>query len=457
MPAYVRHLANNWFIRTGVLAGIVPATFWTVGTWPGYMNADSALHWNEAARNSYSNWFPVMYSFLVKLSQVVCSSTALVVILQVAATLASVVFLISTLSTRPVVRNICAFIVMAWPQTGGTMVLVAKDALFSAAFLASVGSLMLLEKQRVKYRNSLLILLASCVVFMTTLRWNGPFVVLGLGIILLARRRSSLWQTLFVVTIALVFGLSLLFKPPFSDNSGGVGLRVSGRAIDLAWALRTDPSSYSKEELATIDYIAPRELWSESQRNCNNSAMPLLDGVFNETDGAGTRLATRQSEIRHMWIGQVTKNFDNFASGRFCRVKGLVFPARDWWPVSAQPSQLVFPTRLQLPPPEPLSQELVGWTGARLDQWGGSTLGIILAMPLFWMLFNSILLIRQQWRGPFSWFVLACSSTVPVSVFVSGAGLEPRYVWPSTLLLLTFAAATLGTHAVRLVSKHQKV
>ena len=436
----------NQFIRSGVLAGILPTLFWIICTWPGYMNADSALHWKEAASNNYSNWFPVTYSLLLKVSQLLGTGTALLVVLQCAATLFAVTFATSTLTESRVARNVTVFIVMAWPQTGGTMVLVAKDALFAASFVIVVTCLVRLERNKLDMVRPITALLIFAATLMVVLRWNGPIIILGLGLIVGIRRRPRFKLVLGTLGLSLCIGLVVLLKPPFSDNSGGTGLRISGQAIDIAWALRADPNSFSDDQLSVIDSIAPRELWIESQRNCNNSAMPLLDGVFNEVDGAGSRLSLRRSELRDMWVEQLLTNADVFVKGRLCRVKGLVVPARDWWPVSSQPSQIVFPSRLGLSAPATLTERGLRWTSAKMDLWGGSTLGIVLSMPFVWMIMGIVvnwILRRKQSR---SHLVLVASFVVPSSVFISGAGLEPRYVWPATLLFIIDFSIHAGTN-----------
>ena len=165
-------------LDNGFLLGLLIVSFWLLSTWPGYMNPDSALHWEEALTGRYPNWHPSTYSLLVRLSQLIESNYAApLVIFQAILILSSICFLARTVTRSTVTQNLAVVAFLVWPQTGYMLSLVGKDGLFAAAFMTLLGSIIRAVERGL---DSLLV---SAMVFASTfalavLRWNGPLVVI---------------------------------------------------------------------------------------------------------------------------------------------------------------------------------------------------------------------------------------------------------------------------------------
>ena len=119
-------------------------------------------------------------------------------------------------------------------------------------------------------------------------------------------------------------------------------------------------------------------------------------------------------------------------------MKGLVVPAREWWPSYSSPSQPAFEFRYSVTPIRPLSTRGASFTGGVLNSWGASLIGQVVAMPLFWILLVlTVALSKRSFQTELS-LVLYAGLSVIASVFIGGVGLEPRYVYPSTAIFLLY-------------------
>lgn len=423
------HFAKKFF-KSGVIAGAVPLVFWIVSTWPGQMNPDSTIHWDEGLTGTYSNWFPVVYSYLVKISQVVGSySPAPLILVQSLTILVAATFLVCSITPKSLFRNLALLLYFAWPQTGWQATILNKEVLFLASTMCLVALLIRVKRNgRYPLWGLALGLAAFCV---TATRWNGPLVVLVLIAYYLMRRD---WSRLYPLGTGLVAGCILLAFPPFSNNSGGKALRTGGQTMDIAWSLRQDLKSFNSNDLKIIENIAPISDWVESQANCNNSAMPLLYDVFTESPGAQYKLDRSRYQIQKIWFKDLVRNPLTAFTGRACKMKGLIVPAKEWWPSYSSPSQLVFEYRYSVTSIAPISMRFASVARTWLDTWGASRLGQIAAMPIIWCLLLLGLLRFRSIDKEIGVLVIIAGFAVIFSVFASGAGLEPRYVFPAASL-----------------------
>lgn len=429
-------------LESGFFAGLTPLTFWLVSTWPGQMNADSTIHWNEALSGRYSNWFPVLYSQLIHLSQRASAlSPAPIVVIQSFAILYCATSLVCSLTKSPSTRNLVLGIYFTWPQTGGQAVLLNKEAIFLAAILGLTSSIIRAFRQELKVAS--LVELAIFAFLVTAIRWNGPIVVGGLICLCILHNPSIGRRVTTTLVFSLFAGLLVLFHPPHSSNDGGRSLRTAGQALDIAWSLRSNSTRFADNDLRIIAAIAPTERWIDSQSNCDDAAMPLLYDVFAETPGANERLFQARNEIRRIWIDDVLSNPMTALVGRICKVKGLLIPAFEWWPSYSSPAATAFDAHWNIDMPRPPSTRLATMAAQLLNTWGGSLIGIVLAMPFFWLLLAFASSYLQSSPMIATTVLKVVCSMIVLSVFVGGVGLEPRYVFPASSLLMLFVATRI--------------
>lgn len=441
-----KHLgsAHRYLIDSGFLIGLLGAIFWVVATWPGYMNPDSALHWEEAITGRYPNWHPTTYSLLVRASQWFGRGDAAILILvQCLVFLVSVCALVSEICQSRLARNLVVFVLLLLPQTGFMLILVGKDGLSASMFILLIGILVRIRaRQRVSFGQIFLAFCATAALAM--LRWNGPLIVGWTVFSVALIRPKTDRKALIAMLLGLIIGSTWLFYPLPSDNSGAKDLRRGGKALDIAWSLRTDQVSFSRNELDLLDSIAPLEQWSASQANCNNFNLPLLYDVFAENPKSAEALTRSSSEINQIWLNRILKHPINFVEGRICKVKGLVIPARDWWPTYKSTSQETmlkfFGKRIEAQPFKHFSERVA----SIFDGWGGSSIGLYLSMPLTWIFLIIALaaISKSDRRRTLETLLLAMG--VPISIFISGVGVEPRYLWPATALLSILAIGNVA-------------
>jgi hypothetical protein len=424
-------------VRHGIISALVPVTIWIFCTWPGQMNPDSTIHWDEALSKKYSNWFPVSYSLIVGIGQFIGNySPAPVVIFQGICLIASAAYLVCILTPSLLRRNLVLMAFFSWPQTGGQLTLIGKETLFVASFLGLTASLIQVKRRGPNWVSLLVIGITALA--LSIVRWNGPIVVSFLSAYLILVRRNRNFNVLAVMALSLFLGIGILLFPPFSDNAGGKALRVSGHTVDIAWSLRSDYNNFSHNDLKLLEKIAPLDSWALSQSNCNNAAMPLLYDVFAESPTAQDLISDNRENIRNIWVENTFRHPLTFLAGRICKMKGLLVPAKEWWPSYSSPSQQVFEYRYNVTPFPPLSTRGASFAARLLDSWGASLIGQISAMPLFWLL---LLLIRARIKGlirsEFS-IILLSGSSVIASIFIGGVGLEPRYVFPTVAIFFLY-------------------
>lgn len=432
----------------GAIPGVVGVSLWIVALWPGQMNPDSVLHWDEAISGNYSNWFPVSYSLLIKGSHALFGFTpAPIVALQSATLLLSVVSLVNQISQVAVVRNCLVGVFFLWPQVGFTATLIGKECLFLASFLALSSLILQARHKRLSFGTGLVFCL--CVFASTILRWNGPIVVLGLLVTFVYATCRRVLALVVPAGISFLVGLLILLIPPVGNNLGAKSLRSGGQALDIAWSLSQDSSRFSQKELKTLAQVAPIQDWIDSQSNCDDAAMPLLYNVFTEGSDSWSTLIENRDQLRKIWIRDVLSNPRGFLEGRICKVRGLLIPAKEWWPAYSSPSQNVFEFRYGTTPISSKSERLSRLASQVLDAWGGSRIGILFAMPMIWLTCLVAWQSRQKNDRPEFLVVMALGGLVVISVFIGGVGLEPRYVFPSTTLFFLVASAKMGDEFVR--------
>jgi hypothetical protein len=403
------------------------------------MNPDSALHFEEALTNRYPNWHPTTYSLLVKLSQLIGHwSPAPIVIFQSLIFVTALCTLASSISDSVVTRNVLVATFLAWPQAGYMLVLVGKDGLFTSMFMFMLACIIyMVDRNEPSPLLSALFLISTAL--FTALRWNGPVAIVWVAICLMLLQPKNRRKVFLFLGAGALVGTVWLVNPLPSDNSGARDLRRGGKALDIAWSLRTDRDSFSPNDLGILNGIAPLNDWADSQANCDNFAMPLLYSVFTENPDYGQALFKSSDEIDRIWRDRLTSHPLNFFSGRLCKIKGLVVPAHEWWPTYEATSQNLIGDFFMVTPTPTLSDSALDRAGNIFDSWGGSSVGLILSMPLTWTAVSALIYMASRRELRLRLRFALISSAIPVSIFIGGVGIEPRYVWPATSTIAVFA------------------
>lgn len=403
---------------------------------------DSYLPWVEARTGGFGNWFPVSYSILVRALLNIWHNPASIVLFQIVALTAAVSFFVSKLTSNIRVAVLAPLLFFIWPQAGASTVLLSRDVLFCSTFLVIAGYLIVeLGNARPSARSSAVpILISLC--FLVILRWNG--VIIGMLVVFLIGLLAQKLRPIVLPIIGVIFGCVILLFPPLSTNSGGKSIRTGIQAIDIAWGLREDRTSFNQYDLDFINENGGVDLWSQSQRDCNNSAMPLLFDVFERGQHWET-IMLESKRVRNIWIRHAIRSPKTFIEGRLCRMRGLI-PLGSSWPQVPVVAHYTagdhivgtdyWLRELKEPPQPPLFKNShVVLAGGYVNSYGYSRLGRLLATPLPYLV---LLILRAYHRRSLSRrdrILVALSFFVVVSVFIGGAGYEPRYVWPATAVL----------------------
>ena len=95
--------------------------------YPGIMNADSYITYQEALNGHFSNWFPVTYSILLSTLLKFWDNPASMILVQLIAIAAAVSFLVSKLTINTKARVFVPLAFLIWPQAGATTVLLSRS------------------------------------------------------------------------------------------------------------------------------------------------------------------------------------------------------------------------------------------------------------------------------------------------------------------------------------------
>jgi len=437
----VKKFVQNWAPLIGFFTGCLALSPYFLVFFPGTMNADSFLTYQEALDSHFGNWFPVTYSILLNTLLKIWHHPASMILFQLIAIAAAVSFLVSKLTTNTKARVLVPLAFLIWPQAGATTVLLSRDVFFCAVFLVISGYLLDWFADPTHPHP---VALSLCLFFLIILRWNG--VIIGIPVIILICVLAKNFRHAVLPIIGLVLGIIILIFPPLSADEGGSAMRTGGKAIDIAWALKVDTDSFSKSEITLIETLGGVELWSQSQRNCMNVAMPLLYDVFDRGKLWGT-LGRRSvsTEINNVWLKHMTRSFDVFIGGRLCRMHGL-FLLKSGFPQSPVVSYnfnnngsatdsnawLVRLGEQQIK--SILGSSQVDVAGNYLNNYGKSLFGRFLANPLPFLALTVLRMCRRKSFTQRDRLLVALPMLVIFSIFIGGAGYEPRYVWPATAL-----------------------
>lgn len=261
---------------------------------------------------------------------------------------------------------------------------------------------------------------------------------------LLARRLPQI----VLPIIGVICGCSILLIPPLSTNQGGKALRTGGQAMDIAWGLREDPESFNQEEIKLIEGLGGVDAWSQSQHDCNNSAMPLLNHVFGDGKHWETiNLESTSKELQSIWTKHAIRSPRVFIEGRLCRMRGLIWLGSSWPQspvVSYKFTNQNFSSDTdywldllgERPIPPLFKESHVALAGAFVNSYGQSRLGSLLANPLPYLVIPILRTYRRRVLSRRDLVLVALPLVVVLSIIIGGVGYEPRYVWPATAVLV---------------------
>ena len=408
----------------------VPALFWLVSSWPGYMNSDAYLVFDEARKNSFSNWHPVAFGLLMKLSILFTQSPAPLLICQILLVVWSLNFILRSMKFSSNARAFFMFVFFILPTVGVFVATLGKDVFFMCALFVVTGAILNLRDESQSPHN--LLVLTVGIFSLCVLRWNGPLISLAtLVIVFFGVRRTKL--ILSATVLSCLVGCMFLFMAPFSDNRGGKDIADVGKHLDIAWLLREDPSVFTSEELDVLNYVAPIQRWIDSQANCDVSVMPLIWGVFTVDQTAAAHLAEKRHEIATIWSKHVRTDTLEIIKGRSCRSRGLVGFRSFYPPMEAQTSNDVLKQWyfVESPALYPALQTF----GVRITEWWRFLPNVTaFGQPL---LPTFLLVVRLVWSRMSRKLLIPglLESAGIISIAAAGTGVEPRYLYPSVFLM----------------------
>ena len=369
------------------------------------------------------------------------------VLFQIVALTAAVSFFVSRLTSSVKARVLVPLAFFIWPQAGASTVLLSRDVLFCAAFLVIAGYLSVWfgETHPPSRARSSTVPISIGLFFLVILRWNGAIIAI-LVVVLIWLLAKNL-RLIVLPLIGLISGCAILLFPPLSTNQGGKALRTGGQAMDIAWGLREDPESFSPEEIKLIEDLGGVAAWSQSQRDCNNSAMPLLNSVFGEGGYWQTlNLESTSKKIQSIWIKHATRSPDVLIEGRLCKMRGLVWLGSSW-PQSPVVSYKLKNSSIvetnywlelsgERPIPPLFKEPHVELAGDFVNAYGQSRLGRLLANPLPYLMLPIFRTYRRRSLSRRDLALVSLLIFVVLSILVGGVGYEPRYIWPATAVLV---------------------
>jgi len=412
------------------------------------MNSDAYLVFDEARKNDFSNWHPVAFGFLMKLSILFTRSPAPLLICQILLVVWSLNFMLRSMKFSSNTRAVFMFMFFILPTVGVFAATLGKDVFFMCALFSVTGALLNLRDESQSTHN--LVVLCFGIFSLCVLRWNGPLISLAaLVIFAFGVRRTKL--RLFATILSCLAGCFFLLIAPFSDNRGGEAIADVGKYLDIAWLLREDSSVFSSDEILVLNYVAPIQRWIDSQANCDNSVMPLIWGVFTVDTASGSRLVEKHDEIGSTWSKHLKTDTLEIIKGRICRSRGITGFFSIYPPLEAQTSNEVLKKWYYVDSPNlyPAIQTL----SVRITEWWRFLPYVTLfgqpALP-------TLLLIVRLIMGRMSSKLLipgllACVGII--SIALAGTGVEPRYLYPSVFLMwITVLSPKVSTRKHREIS-----
>ena len=404
--------------------------FWMVSSWPGYMNSDAYLVFVEAKKNNFSNWHPVAFGFLMKLSILFTSSPAPLLIAQLFLVILSLKFLLRSMKFGPDIRALITFIFFFLPTVGVFVATLGKDVFFMCALFAVTGAVLNIKANF--HFNWNLFIVSFGIFCLCVFRWNGPLVGLtALMIFAFEVRRTTL--KLSAPILAYGAGCLFLLLAPFSDNQGGKDIMDVGKHLDIAWLLKKDPLVFSSDEIKVLNYVAPIQKWSGSQANCDNSVMPLIWAVFTVDPTAAAHLTEKREAVASIWSKHLKADTWEIIKGRMCRSRAILAFHSVYPPLKAETSNDVLKKWYFVDVPA-LSPSIQSF-GTNISEWWRFLPHISLfgqpALPAF--LLGVRLVLSRMNRKILIPTLL--SATGVVSIAVGGTGVEPRYLYPAVFLM----------------------
>lgn len=434
----LKRLKNKFGTIFFICIALTPSVFWCVAAWPGYMNSDAYLVFEEARKSSFSNWHPVLFGWIMKLGISFNGSPAPVLLLQTLFIVSSSIYFVHSLRIKTHLKFTLVFLYFLLPTNGVFFATLGKDVFFMGSLLLLAGGLLRIYENQLGLKD---LSLATIGIFgVSSFRWNGPVVAL-LAIVLICVIVKRLNRTVIVLGLGFICGTMFLFSPPLSDNHGARSIREVGQQLDLAWLLRAQPSVFSKEELATLNYIAPVNKWADSQANCDNSVMPLIWGVFTVDSEAGSRLKKNSRVVSEIWNRHVRQNTLEIFKGRSCRSRAILGLTSIYPPMKAESSSEVL-AQWYSTSANPLNDR-IHLQGLDFANWWRFLPYIsILGQPMIPTILLVLRLIIGKARKETVLPLLLGIGGV-LSVAIAGTGIEPRYLHPYVFLMWLSVVAPL--------------
>lgn len=263
--------------KTPVYLVMIPITLLSLfvisGCYPGVFSTDSASNWIDVATNSFSNWHPVTYLYILKVIQRIFGNPFPLIILQTLLWLLSHQYALSLLEKYFSFRHgdiyytILSFIMMYSYRALGN---IEKDTIWNiGVFLFSLFIYEFVKsKERLPWYKLLGFMVAACIT--GTIRHMGNIIVIVTFIVLIlfelkqyrTKHSNRIKQLNFLLTISIlvpillinVLGNHILHMVP---NENYVKFSVPAAMVGaVASQENLDP-----EDIEILEQIMPLEKW----------------------------------------------------------------------------------------------------------------------------------------------------------------------------------------------------
>ncbi len=279
-------------------ASALPLLAWWAGWAPAIMSSDSIDQWNQALTYDFVNSHPIAHTASLWAIASIWPSPAAVTLLHVLAT----TILLSIVARRLVQIGVTVpiavgtvWLIAALPMTGAMTVTIWKDVPFSLAMVWVFTELLLVARDKAGFWTS----------------WFGP-ARLGVALGLLWALRANGMLTSIAFIAALAIGFRSFWRGVLATAAAAVLVGVAVPMIlmaalpvidqpiepaqvfmpDVAAVIVHDPTTLSVHDIALVDAVAAREVFTEFYACGDSSPLLFNPGYDNQVireDPAGYR------------------------------------------------------------------------------------------------------------------------------------------------------------------------
>jgi hypothetical protein len=357
-----------WGLGTALACALVWSLY-LLEAWPGRMSNDSLSQWHQAVTLRIDDHHPPLHTLLIRLLGVTSGNPGPFTIVQLLALAASCGAAAAELVHWRVDQRVLGLSVAAWvflPIHGIYASTLWKDVLYGAACLALAVAVLARFRlaDRLTWRDDLRLVGAS--LLPAVLRHNG--LAVG-GAALLAAWLAAPTQTSRLGRCALLFvvGMALLTValPRALDvrSQSGDFIRIQA-SHEVAAILASGEAPFANDDLALIESVAPRSLWSRGY-SCYGT-----DGLYYALGFDRARLAEVWPRFRALWSRWAEARPKVLLQNQIC-VSSVI------WRISSPPDGYLYAIHEGIDANDfgLVSRALAPWLSAPIRRIEGWTLG----------------------------------------------------------------------------------